>query len=367
MATNKNQHFVPRCHLRPFTVDEANFAINVYNLDRGKFISNAPVKTQCSGDYFYGKDPKLESAIQSLEGFYATTLNEVRSPGYVLADSHRGILRRFALFQYMRTEAASKRAVEVSAGWTRLFGERAEEFRLTIKEAVQMAMGTFVDVMDILDDLKVCLLRNRTEIPFVTSDNPAIVSNRWHLEDRRVRSKSFGFGAAGALLILPLSPRLACMGYDGDVYSIAHSGGWVDVKHPHDVEAINQHQFLNCAANIYLKDLDDSAAIEKQWLAAKPRRPKERYVVHYAVLDNREGQDERYKVINRLPTPEDGKALIHIQAVNYTPSSWPRFLGWKRQGVVYTNGTGVGYVRRERIDHYSERPYYSEPVGPIRA
>jgi hypothetical protein len=44
MATNKNQHFVPRVHLRPFTVDEGGAAINVFNLDREKLIPNAPVK-----------------------------------------------------------------------------------------------------------------------------------------------------------------------------------------------------------------------------------------------------------------------------------------------------------------------------------
>ncbi|WP_353958780.1 DUF4238 domain-containing protein [Zwartia vadi] len=67
MATNKNQHFVPRCHLRPFTKDESDASINVFNLDRRKLIPNAPVKNQCSRDYFYGRDDRLEMAIQSLE------------------------------------------------------------------------------------------------------------------------------------------------------------------------------------------------------------------------------------------------------------------------------------------------------------
>lgn len=48
MAANKNQHFVPRCYLRPFTMDEGDAAIHVFNLDRRKLIPNAPVKNQCS-------------------------------------------------------------------------------------------------------------------------------------------------------------------------------------------------------------------------------------------------------------------------------------------------------------------------------
>lgn len=64
MASNKNQHFVPRCYLRPFTLDGNGLSINIFNIDRSRAIKNAPVKNQCSGDYFYGKDQKLERALQ---------------------------------------------------------------------------------------------------------------------------------------------------------------------------------------------------------------------------------------------------------------------------------------------------------------
>ncbi|AXW32869.1 hypothetical protein CJO88_05685 [Ralstonia solanacearum] len=61
VATNKNQHFVPRCYLRQFTIDRGNKAINLYNVERDRFIEGAPVKNQCSGDYFYGKAPCLKT------------------------------------------------------------------------------------------------------------------------------------------------------------------------------------------------------------------------------------------------------------------------------------------------------------------
>lgn len=38
MASNKNQHFVPRCHLRPFTRDTEGKVINLFNLDRDSRI-----------------------------------------------------------------------------------------------------------------------------------------------------------------------------------------------------------------------------------------------------------------------------------------------------------------------------------------
>ena len=92
MASNKNQHFVPRCHLRPFTKGEEDAAICVFNLDRQKVIESAPVKNQCSGDYFYGKNELLEQAIQSLETAYGHVIKEIRTPRYALAEGHKTIL-----------------------------------------------------------------------------------------------------------------------------------------------------------------------------------------------------------------------------------------------------------------------------------
>ena len=154
MATNKNQHFVPRVHLRPFTVDEGDAAINVFNLDREKLIPNAPVKNQCSGDYFYGRDEKLESAIQTVEGAYGSILSDLRKTGRPLEQRHKIVLLRFWLLQYMRTEAASRRSVEMVAD-LHDFSEASDAFGFGIKEAVQIAMHTYADMMSITDDLQV--------------------------------------------------------------------------------------------------------------------------------------------------------------------------------------------------------------------
>lgn len=95
MATNKNQHFVPRCYLKAFTQGGENAAINLLNLDRERCIPGAPVKSQCSGDYFYGQDIQLEKAIQSVETEYAAAVARIQQPGYRLTDNDRLVLRIF--------------------------------------------------------------------------------------------------------------------------------------------------------------------------------------------------------------------------------------------------------------------------------
>ena len=98
MATNKNQHFVPRCYLRPFTLNEENKAINLFNIYREKPIHLTPVKHQCSRDYFYGDNPKLENAIQFIEGSYATAINELLSWSETLAKEGRETQKKFLGF-----------------------------------------------------------------------------------------------------------------------------------------------------------------------------------------------------------------------------------------------------------------------------
>lgn len=343
MASNKNQHFVPRCYLRPFTVDGADSAINLYNIDRQVFIRNAPVKHQCSGNYFYGKNPRLETAIQTVEGEYATALRQLLERDAPLANHHRTVLRLFWLLQHLRTEAASRRAVEMTD--LAQPGIGLTTFRLEIRDAVQMAMMTFAESMRVVSDMKVCLVKNRTNIPFLTSDDPAILTNRWYIETGKLIRFAFGLHSAGDILLLPLSPQILCLGYDGNVYSVSHENGWVEARRDSDVEAFNQHQFLNCRANIFVRNATHAKLVHESFTRVASRRPQKRHRIHFAVADREEGDYTRYRVVDANTAKEHGHALIHVQAIHPIPESWPTQIAWRRKGFVYTNGTGVGYVR----------------------
>jgi hypothetical protein len=366
MATNKNQHFVPRCYLRPFTLDSANLAINLFNIDRRKFVEHAPVKNQCAGDYFYGKDPALERALQSTEGIYAAAVQDILAPGYTLTDTHREVLRRFWLLQHMRTEAASRRAVEMTAETRDLIGVTFAEFNLNIRQAVLLAMRVFVDVMDAVDDLRVCLLRNLTEVPFVTSDDPAVLSNWWYLEGARTRRTAFGLQSAGALLLLPLSPQVLCLAYDGEVYNVPDGEGWVAIRHPEDVEALNQHQFLNCRANIFVRDSMDAAMVGNAYDRVARLRPQPTHRIHYAVRDREDGDSVRYRVVDpRVEGTAHRDAIIHTETVPAHPSAWPQQLQRRRRdGGVFTNGTAAGYVRRAWIRPDVQKSFRREAAWP---
>lgn len=348
MATNKNQHFVPRCHLRPFTMDERDAAINVFNLDRDRFFPNAPVKNQCSGDYFYGKDERLESAIRLIESAYATVLRDMRASRATVNTGHKTVLRRFWLLQFMRTEAASRRSVEMAAKFDATIGAKTLSFKFDIKNAVQLAMRTYADVMSAVDDLKVCLIRNRTNVPFITSDDPAVLTNRWYLEDSRIRGRSFGLQSSGLLALLPLTPTLYFVAYDGDVYSLPHEHGFLDVRRTDDIRALNQHQILNCFANLYLHNLVHADELRSQIRMSMPNRLHSRHATHIAIEDRAEGEYTRYRVVTPAEAQASGEsAILHSETLHCRPTAWPSILRWRSPGAVYTNGTGIKYVRKE--------------------
>lgn len=352
MASYKNQHFVPRCHLKPFTLNGAGQAINLYNLDRQRGVRNSSVRDQCSGNYFYGADLKLEKILKFSEDSYGRVLADVTKEGCPLNDLHRTVLRHFCYLQHCRTEAASRNAATVMAEMTDFAYSTAppEDAITSARDAVQVAMLGFANSMRIVNDLKVCLVRNLTTLPFVTSDNPSIMTNRWHLQNPKGQWKSPGSGAAGVLFFLPLTPKILCVAYDGDVYSIPHSGGWTTVNKAADVEAFNQHQFLDCAANIYFRDWHRLPDVAGAYAAAAPIRPAARHKVHVAVLDGEDDGYKHYKVVPRDSIKREGEALIHVESIRAKPTRWPSVITWRAERRMYSNGTRTGYVRRWVIE-----------------
>jgi hypothetical protein len=187
MAHNKNQHYVPRVHLKPFTLDGEGFAINLLNIGRMKPVQNAPVKNQCSRDYFYGKNERLERAINTIENAYGEIVHFLTSDNATVTPKVRIVILRFVYLQYLRTEAASRKAAEMTIAMHDVPGSDIPIPQVldAMKSAVQMAMLHFADTMGIVDDLKVCIARNRTGRTFVTSDDPAVLTNRLHIQRRQ--------------------------------------------------------------------------------------------------------------------------------------------------------------------------------------
>ncbi len=348
MPANKNQHFVPKCYLRPFTANADGHAIHLYNIRHDRAVSNAPVKNQCSGDYFYGSDLAIEKGLQQLEGEYARTLTRVLGAGYSLNDTDAETLGSFWLLQHMRTEAASQREVELAAEIDAFVDSDAHRLDIGIKDAVQAAMFRFEQVKFSLMGMKICLVRNRTEVPFVTSDDPAILANKWYALDGRCVLNSHGLSSAGALFILPLSPAILCLMYDSDVYMVSAKSSWIDVRDARDVHSFNQHQYLNCRANIYFQPWDLNPILREQASSLKRHRPATRHKLNAAILISENHEGRTYQQVDLDTAKMSPNVLMHTMSVRPHPISWPRQIALRHGGKAYALGR-AGYLRASQV------------------
>jgi hypothetical protein len=350
MASNKNQHFVPRTYFKPFTAAKEGKTINLFNIDRTRCVRAAPVKHQCSKDYFYGDDMVLEKGLlHEQESQYARTVAAIHEHGYELTDEHQRHLLEFWLIQHLRTEAASRRITQMSARAGDIPGVPKDQFKMEILEAVKMGVLQFHRIQFHLDDIKVCLIRNRTKTPFLISDDPAIYTNRWYNEDGRAKPFSPGLCSAGAIFLLPLSPEVLCLGYDDNAYSVPHQNRWVVARNDGDIRALNEHQFLNCHANIYFADWEHEQTVASAYSAISLRRPAARYEVGFAERFMNGNGKEIYRSVNGPEDLDVGKAFVHYRTIVPKPSTWPRFLLRRPDGTAYTSGASTGFVRRARV------------------
>lgn len=352
MASFKNQHYVPKCYLRQFGEGLEDSAINIYNIDRHRAIASASLRHQCSGSYFYGEDLELEKILQEVEGRYAQTVRAIiGAPGKV-TESQKVILRFFAYLQHMRTDAAARRSIEFISAMTSAGGslEPPSSMRVSMKEAVQSVIRVFAQSAKLVRDLKVCLFLNETKRPFITSDDPAVLTNRWYAQSSLTRNLGFGAFNAGVIFLMPLSPQILCVVYDGDVYSVPNQGGWVTLDRDADVDAFNEHQFLNCAANIYFRSWNDAAIVAEKFASAEPRRPPQKHRVNIAVEDGRDGDHVRYKVIPQSEIEHHERLLVHVSTIHPYPKWWPPQIKLRADRKIYSNGSGTGYVRKVAID-----------------
>lgn len=347
MASNKNQHFVPRCYLRSFTKDGANSAINIFNVDHRRFIEGAPVKNQCSRDYFYGEDLFIERALQPVEGRYANVLKEILEPGYQLTDEHKYFLLDFWLLQQQRTEASAKLTADRVAAFSSTASLPDDYVSPDFKECVLLGLKAYSLNRHAVQDLQGCLVKNTSSVPFITSDDPAIHTNRWYLSRHGAQGHtSFGLSHSGALVMLPLSPEVLFLGYDGDVYSVKRSNRWAVVKDDKDVKAFNQHQFLNCNSNVFVRGTAYQESILDDYLEIAPFRLTSKFQTGRLKMVKDDGKTRTFTKFPSEGDLQEGEYMVYTQSRHARPISWPKIIQLRFNGTAYTNGSLERFIRK---------------------
>jgi hypothetical protein len=231
-----------------------------------------------------------------------------------------------------------------------IFEDRAEQKprALTQQQLVAMSMKGGLAMHDFARDLKFIVLRNQTSDDFIISDNPAMMTNKLAFE--KWDDKSFGIINSGAILALPLTPRLSALFFDIGIYSVSIPQGtrFVDVSSSTDIAAMNHFQCLNAHRSLYFSNWDDREPIAKQASAVASASGKVRHEITTLIQDQTiSGPGQAYRHGTDEEKSKSAAVMIMGSFVHPAPSHWPSFLNYRRDPITFNNGTAIGPVRKE--------------------
>jgi len=349
MASRKNQHYVPKVHLKPFSTDANGNAISLFNIKSGRLINDAGIKHQCARNYFYGKDGVLENMLEEIEGQYAIAVRKANARTLDAGDLEW--MRLFMAVQYARTEAAAqqiKEFFEKSAAVTfrGMALPESERPPLDAHQIVLQSLNQMRALGPYTKDLAFCIFQNRMPANFVTSDNPLINTNRFYCQ--KIGEDNWGAVSAGALFILPLGPRLLGCFYDPGVYSVEHRDGYAGVTKKSDVLAFNEMQYLTAAENIYFSEQTAGDRIVAEFEAVRDRRVKElARLTEFLSVGTADGRDRLVRLKPGMDENKFESKYVMYNVPRPIPARWPSVLPFRMKPRAYSNGSAIGYVRRE--------------------
>jgi len=94
------------------------------------------------------------------------------------------------------------------------------------------------------------IVKNKTDIPFLTSDNPVSKQNQY-MEKRNWPAGHVGIACIGLQILLPIDPSTYLILFDKDIYKVGRNREQIIEVNKKDVEELNQLQYLNADETIY--------------------------------------------------------------------------------------------------------------------
>ena len=288
-AETKNQHYVPQFYLRYFSVDKKN--VGTYILESEQNIPSAPIKGQASRDYFYSDNMEMEKILSNLESCAKKVLDKIiAAPTEPLSKEDKNTLFDFTVIQLGRTKVPASRVNQwyeerarslpevFSKMSTDTGGDQGESLKDLIGEPppfpAKYSVAAHDQIRDIMRDLSVKILVNKTDKSFITRDNPVAKYNQFM---ERMGQEAYGLGARGLQIFFPLSPQIGVMYYDPKCYKLGYKKKeYVELDQDKDIDELNKLTSCNSGGLLYYRhgtiSCQGFVALSKVWrkIISKP-------------------------------------------------------------------------------------------------
>jgi hypothetical protein len=209
-------------------------------------------------------------------------------------------------------------------------------------------MRFYADTRHLIQDLAICVLRNKTKHDFITSDDPSLMTNRFHFQ--RLLTSTFGLASAGTQFFMPVSPKLAVVAYDKGVYTVVDKiGDFADVTKVDDVRAINELQYLNASENIYFSNWSERDRLLSEIQDAATNRTDRWTTISVLVPDGSTERGQRYRHGTDLEVADAKRRLFVSSSIFPRPKRWCSRFSFRNPLKAYSNGSGAGWVRQKEF------------------
>ena len=266
-------HYVPKFYLRLFSGNK-NF-IAKYMFEQNKMISHSSID-DTGGKYgLYGSNSNgIEKWFMNRENDWSVAIKKVVEKEMIDPNDY-GLLLSFLVYSDNRTLKQADRQNEIvtqqvqayiriyrDQGEIDISDEEIESIKISYDIPIAHPYNVSCDLVDCCRDLNIGLIKNTSEIEFITSDNPVAKYN--YLYVKKGYFRPFGYCHRGVIFLFPLTPRLCLMVYDDVTYVvIGFVNGVINIDDEKEILKLNR-LFVNVAyKEIYLPNDTDNATIEK--------------------------------------------------------------------------------------------------------
>jgi hypothetical protein len=291
MSEQANHHFVPKFYFRNFSEDGAR--IHLLHRSSGRVILNAAIRGQCAKHRLYGPT-EMERMISGLEGNFSAAIREAIRTAWAPMDlrlTEECVFRllQATLFQRGRTIHEIDKYEAGMESWLleafkqHLLNSPGIEYRDRMVKDIEngsitlrhddtwVAMTLMIAALDaviLITDLRICLVRNHTDFPFLFGDAPVVLCNS-HYRNVTLRGV-LGLQTPGLQIFFPLNARTMLLMLDENVYSgRCKETDIVDVTDRSDVSQLNALQLHHSLTNVYFGREGDAEYVGDLWNAHK--------------------------------------------------------------------------------------------------
>lgn len=252
----KRQHYIPQFYLRFFSDDDKT--VDIFLFKKRLYRSKIPIKSILYKSDLYDNDDSKEQVISRLESMWNASLKRivarysvdiVEDEKYEINEEDFLNLYSFICFTHMRTRQQISGIAFQSEAFIRDMNERFPDINPDGLGDFQplfdpyfeanAALSSGVSMLPYFLDLVPVFLQNKTSRSFITCDAPVIPYNPFFEQVGYLGNS--GLGNSGLQIYCPLTPKLAIVLYDSDIYRFKDTSYPLiqPIESPKDVRMLN--------------------------------------------------------------------------------------------------------------------------------